>query len=180
MPDISLLQNEYYAPEEEKSRLPGVVSIGGFVALILAISAYTGLFFYERVLALRAEEIAKNIANVNVGEIAQTTQEVKTLGMQARNLAALRQAHTYPSKLFAHLERTTHPAVSFSDASINMKNNTVSMGGITESPVLLARQVEIYEKEKKEGRISDFTIDGVGYGKEKKVLFKLTLAFPKL
>lgn len=179
MPDISLLQHEYYAPEEERSRVPGMVSTGGFVALILAVSVYAGLFFYHRVLVSKADNIAKNIADIKVEEIAQTAKEMKILGVQAKNLATLRLAHAYPTKLFAYLERSTHPAVSFLNANINMGNNTVSMGGVAESSLFLARQVEIYQKEKKEGRISDFIVDGVGYSRNKEISFNLTLTFPK-
>lgn len=179
MPDISLLQHEYYAPEEEKSRIPGIASIGGFIALIAVGAVYAGLFLYQRVLASRAEDLAKNIAEVKVEEITQTVRDMKIFGAQAKALVALRGAHAYPVKLFEYLERTTHPAVYFSDANISMKEKTITMKGTTGSPLFLARQVQVYEKEKKEGRIADFIVTGVGYGEKKKVSFNLTLTFVK-
>ncbi|MBI1755405.1 hypothetical protein HY250_03030 [Candidatus Azambacteria bacterium] len=179
MPDVSLLQREYYGEQEQESRLPGVVFTAALSALLIVIAAYVGLFLYNRVLVSRADAIAKHTKDLKVEDMAETIKDLEALGVQTKNLKMLREAHTYSTKMFAYMESATHPASRFSDTIIDAVEKTIQAKGFISSPVLLARQVEIYEKDKKEGRILDFSLQNIGYGERQAVAFNLVLTLGK-
>ena len=172
MPDISLLQQEYYGAQEEESKMPGIVSTIAFVVLVIVIGGYIALYVYNQMLEKRTAEITENIANLKVGEVADTIAEVKKLGTQAKTLKELRELHTKPSQLFLSIEKATHPAVSFGDALIDVGARKIKMKGLASSAPVLARQVEIY---KNDDHIAEFTVESVGYSKKPTVSFQLTM-----
>lgn len=178
MPDISLLQREYYGPEEEEKRLPGLISTTALVLLIICIGAYVGLFLYYQVLESQSELISQSIADLKTGDTSQTG-DLKALGMLSRTLVTLRETHTYPTKIFAALERSAHPAMYFSNAEIDMRSRTVTGDALIESSVQLVRQVGVYDEEKEAGDIVDFSINDIGYDEQKGVKFSVNLIFPQ-
>ena len=172
MPDISLLQQEYYGAQEEESKMPGIVSTIAFVVLVIVIGGYITLYVYNQMLVKKTAEISGNIANLKVGEVADTVAEVKKLGTQAKILKELRETHTKPSQLFLSIEKATHPAVSFEDALIDVGARKIKMKGLASSSPVLARQVEIY---KNDDHIAGFAVESIGYSKKPTVSFQLTM-----
>lgn len=172
MPDISLLQQEYYGAQEEESKTPGIVSMIAFVVLVIAIGGYVTLYVYHQMLVKRTAEITENITNLKVGEVAETIAAVKELGTQAKILKELRETHTKPTQLFLSVEKATHPAVSFEDALIDVTARKLKMKGLAVSAPVLARQVEIYASD---DHVAGFTVDNIGYSKKPTVSFQLTM-----
>ena len=172
MPDISLLQQEYYGAQEEESRMPGIVSTIAFCVLVIVIGGYVTLYIYNQMLVKRAAEISENIANLKVGEVADTIAQVKKLGIQANILKELRETHTQPTQLFLSIEKATHPAVSFADAFIDVAERKIKMKGLASNAPVLVRQVEIYEND---DHIAGFTVDSVGYSKKPATSFQVTM-----
>lgn len=176
MPDISLLQQEYYGAQEEESRVPGLVSMIAFVALVIVIGGFAALYVYNQMLEKKSAEISENIKNLKVGEVADTVDELKKLGTQAKILRELREAHTAPNQLFLALENVTHPAVFFEDATIDVAARKIKTKGFAPSTAVFVRQVEIY---KSDDRIASFTVDGAGYAKKPAVSFQLNMDIKK-
>lgn len=176
MPDVSLLQREYYGGEEEESAIPGIVSTAALILFLVSAAAFAGLYMYNRFLITRAQTITENIKGLRVGDVADTIDQLKALGDKAKNLKELREAHTSVSGFLAMLEKTTHPAVAFSSAEIDAVKNTAKVKGIAHTAKAVARQVEIYQKE---GEVSDFSVENIGYGTDQSVLFQATITFKK-
>lgn len=176
MPDISLLQQEYYGAQEEESRVPGLISTAAFVVLVIVIGGYAALYVYNQMLVKEAAEISENIKNLKVGEVADTVGELKKLGTQASILKELREAHAAPTKLFLALERSTHPLVSFSDGNIDVAMGKVTMKGAAPSAAVLARQAEIYASD---DAIDSFSIENIGYGDKPATIFQLIMDIKK-
>lgn len=172
MPDISLLQQEYYGAQAEESKTPGIVAMIAFVVLVIAIGGYITLYVYHQMLVKRTAEISENITGLKVGEVAETIAAVKELGTQAKILKELREAHTEPTKLFLSIEKATHPDVSFEDALIDVATRKIKMKGLASSAPVLARQVEIYTSDE---HIAGFTVDNIGYSKKPTVSFQLIM-----
>ncbi len=176
MPDISLLQQEYYGAQEEESRIPGLISTAAFVVLVIVIGGYAALYVYDQILVKEAGEISENIANLKVGEVADTIGDLKKLGTQAMILKELREAHAEPTKFFLALERSTHPLVSFSDGNIDITTGKVMMKGVTPNTAVLARQAEIYASD---DAIASFSIENIGYGDKPATMFQLIMDIKK-
>ena len=177
MPDVSLLQREYYSGGEEESRFPGIASTIALVFFLITIVAFGGLYAYNRSLITRAQTTAENIKGLHVGDIAQDIDRLKELGNKEKGLRELREEHTSVSSLFAALEKTTHPTTKFFNADFDAKGNSVKLKGTTETTKTMARQVEIYQKE---GTISDFSVDSIGYkGEDGSIGFQADIVFNK-
>ncbi len=176
MPDISLLQQEYYGAQEEESKLPGLISTAAFVMLVIVIGGYVTLYVYNQMLVKKSAEISENIKNLKVGEVADTVDELKKLGTQAKILKELREAHTAPTQFFLAIEESTHPSVFFENATIDVATRKIKTKGFAPSTAVLARQAEIY---KNNDHIATFTIDGTGYAKKPAVSFQLNMDIKK-
>lgn len=176
MPDISLLQQEYYGAEEEESRVPGIISTAAFIVLAVVIGGYVTAYVYNQMLVKKAAEISENIKNLKVGEVSDTVNELKKLGTQAKTLKELREAHTAPTQLFLAIERSTHPTVFFESAIIDVAARKIKMKGAASSAAVLARQAEIYKSDE---HVAAFAIDGTGYGKKPAVAFQVTMDIKK-
>lgn len=176
MPDISLLQQEYYGAQEEESKTPGLISAAAVIVLVIVIGGYAALYVYNQMLVKEAGEISENIANMKVGEVTETVGELKKLGTQAMILKELREAHAEPTKLFLALERSTHPLVSFSDGNIDVTKGGVILKGIAPSTAVLARQVEIYASDE---AIDSFSIENIGYADKPATEFQLIMNIKK-
>ncbi|MBI5912836.1 hypothetical protein HY839_00115 [Candidatus Azambacteria bacterium] len=176
MPDISLLQQEYYGAEEEESRVPGILSTIAFVVLAIVIGGYATAYIYDQMLVKRTAEISENIKNLKVGEVADTVDELKKLGTQAKILKELREAHTAPTKLFLAMEGSTHPSVFFEDAVIDVAARKIKMNGIAPSTAVFARQAEIYKGDE---RVAAFMLDGIGYAKKPAASFQVNMEIKK-
>lgn len=177
MPDVSLLQREYYGGGEEESKVPGIASTVALVFFLITAVAFGGLYFYNRSLITRAQAITENIKGLHVGDIAETIEQLKELGNKARGLRELREGHTALSGLLGTFEKTTHPATIFSNADFDAQNGTVKLKGVTETTKTMARQVEIYQQE---GSLSDFSVENIAYKDEKKAVgFQANITFNK-
>lgn len=176
MPDISLLQQEYYGAQEEESKIPGIISTIAFVVLVVVVGGYVALYAYNQMLVKKAAEISENIKNLKVGEVVDTVNELRKLGTQARILRELREAHAAPTKLFLAIEQSTHPSISFSEGNVDVGAGKVRMKGIASSAAALARQAEIYAHD---GRMSAFLIENVTYGDKPAVLFQVKMDVKK-
>jgi len=177
MPDISLLQHESYGPEEQQSRLPGIMSTAMLVVFILTIGAYAGFSLYSGVLKSTAANLSQKVTDLKKQktDVADVVNKVKLLGTEASALKALRTSHATPSQLFAYLEQSTHPVASYSGATINVEKGTVTLQGSISSAGALSRQAEIFDKDKAAGTLVDFDISGVTYGDKHAVKYILTL-----
>lgn len=175
MPDVSLLQREYYSGGEEESRFPGIASTVALVFFLITIIVFGGLYMYNRSLITRAQTTAENIKGLHVGDIAQDIDHLKELGNKEKGLRELREGHTLVSALFAALEKTTHPTAKFSNADFDAKGNSVKVKGTIETTKAMARQVEIYQQE---GTIADFSVNGIAYqGEEGAIGFQANIVF---
>lgn len=175
MPDVSLLQREYYGGGEEESKTPGIVFAVASILLLLSVVAFGGLYFYNRSLVSRAQATAESIKGLHIGDIAETISQLKEVGSKAQGLENLRITHTDISGLLASVEKTTHPKTIFSNATLDARKNNVQLKGIAETTKVVARQVEIYQQEAK---LSDFSVENVRYeGGVKMVGFEASMTF---
>lgn len=175
MPDVSLLQREYYGGGEEESRIPGIAALVAFILFFIAAVAYGGLYFYNRSLISHAQGISENIKGLHVGDVAQTIDELKTLGNKAKGLQELRESHTDFTGILGIFERTTHPTAVFSDADFDVKSRTAKLKGQIETTRAMARQVEIYQRE---GSLSEFSFENIAYKDEDKAVgFQASVTF---
>ncbi|MCR4322627.1 MAG: hypothetical protein NUV61_00885 [Candidatus Azambacteria bacterium] len=172
MPDISLLQQENYGVQEEESKIPGFISTIAFVVMIIVAGGYAALYTYDQMLVKKTVEINENIKNLNAGEVTDTVDELKKLGTQAKILKELREIHTAPTQLFLAIEQSTHPAISFNDAAIDVVNKKIKMKGTAPSAAVLARQAEIYAED---GNTASFLVENIGYGEKPAVSFQLSM-----
>ena len=176
MPDISLLQKEYFTPEEEESELPGIVLTASLVMLIVVVGAYVGLYFYGQILESRAGDVSRRIAELKVGDVEKSLEELRTAGKYLSSVKTLREAHAFPTRAFAHLERSTHPSVYFTALNFDVAKGSAQLQAVAATPLVLARQVEIYEGDVAAGRIAGFSVGSIGYGENHTVKFGLDLA----
>lgn len=177
MPDVSLLQREYYTGGEEESRVPGIAAMIALILFFVVCVAFGGFYFYNRSLISRAQAITENIKGLHVGDVAQTIDELKVLGNKAKGLQELREGHTALSGLLVTLEKATHPDTVFSNADFDAKAAAVKLKGTTETTKVLARQVEVYQQE---GLLSDFTVENIVYADETKAVgFEANITFKK-
>ncbi|MEK7519674.1 MAG: hypothetical protein AAB581_00290 [Patescibacteria group bacterium] len=172
MPDISLLQREYEVMEDV-SRVPGVALTVCLSIFIVAAGAYAGLYFYNGILAEQLAAQQREMEELRTNDAAKTLEGLRTFSNKARVLASLRENHRYPSKMFARVERTTHPAAHFTSALADAKTTTMKLTGSIESAVMLARQVDIWVRDTES--VSGFALKSIRYGENHAVEFDLEL-----
>src|SRR3972149_2572236 len=175
MPDVSLLQQEYYGGGAEESKAPGIASTVALIIFFITAVTFGGLYFYNHSLISRAQEITANIKGLHVGDIAETITQLKEVGSRARGLQQLREAHTKTGGLLVMLEKTTHPETIFSNADFDARSNEVKVKGTVKTTKAMARQVEIYQQE---GSLSTFSVENIAYkGEDKSVGFQAYITF---
>lgn len=179
MPDISLLQREYYGPEEEESRIPSVVSTVSLTVLLVVVAAYVGLYLYRQVLEGKAENIKVTTEALKGKDTDKELTDVRAVGRYVRSLRVLRESHTRPFLMFTELERMTLRAITYRNGTFSVLDGKIVLSGETDNARLLVRQMEVFEDEKKAGKLSEFSLGTMGYGDEKRISFALTLSLPE-
>lgn len=173
MPDISLLQQEYEFPEEER-RAPGIVALIAFIFLLISLGSYLGFYFYNAILTKRAEELNKSIADLKLNEDYKNVDQMKSVGTEAKALKFLRENHSYPNKFIDKIAKSTHPKVYFSNGNIDVLKKTASLTGIAPNSIILARQIELYGQN---DEIAGFEMKNIGYGEDRIMNFGVGLTF---
>lgn len=175
MPDISLLQREYNAPEEE-SRTPGIVFTVAIAFFIIFVGTYIGLYLYNSFLTGEIHTVNEEIAKTKTGESSKNVEELNSLKAKTNTLKSLRESHTSVSKTLSKVEQVTHPDLSFSSGDFDLTGGTVKLKGMSPSSMVLLRQVEIYMADKS---IADFKLENPGYAEKHSVSVNVNLTLNK-
>lgn len=173
MPDISLLQQEYALPEEER-RAPGLAALIAFIALLIILGGYLGLYFYDAVLAKRAAELDSSIAELKSNDVYKSVEQIKNVGTEIQSLKLLRENHSYPNKFIEKIAKSVHPKVYLTSGSINILQKSVSVVGVAPSSIIMARQIELYGQNEE---IASFQIKNLAYGENRTMNFGAEIKF---
>lgn len=173
MPDISLLQQEYALPEEER-RAPGLAALVAFIFLLIILGGYTGLYFYNAILANRAQELDKSIFELKSNDAYKSVEQIKNVGIEIQALKSLRENHSYPNKLIEKIAKSTHPKVYLTSGNIDVFKKSVSLKGIAPNSVILARQIELYGQNEE---IASFEVKEIAYGENRSMGFGAGITF---
>jgi len=173
MPDISLLQQEYALPEEER-RAPGLAALIAFVLLLIIFGGYVGLYFYNAILANRVQELDKSIAELKSNDAYKSVEQIKNVGIEIQTLKSLRENHSYPNKFIEKIAKSTHPKVYLTSGSIDVFKKSVSLHGVAPNSVIMARQIELYGQNEE---IAGFEVKEIAYGENRLMSFGAEITF---
>ncbi|MBI2056080.1 MAG: hypothetical protein HYT37_01765 [Candidatus Sungbacteria bacterium] len=121
-----------------------------FVALLLflaASSAYGGLFLLTTAQASTRDELTVQIQEKENNLRPELIEQIYALENRLKNIGTLLNRHTFSSNAFRILEAATHPQVRFTNFGFNPESYKVEMSGETISYAVLARQVNILERD---------------------------------
>lgn len=114
---------------------------------ILAAGAYAGLSlgyrpYLEGQIALRDEELRTLTAKIP----EEARERVAGFYSQLLNIKSSLDAHVYPSRLYAFLERATHQEVFWNKLTLNTKAGTLALEGMASSYRALTEQLEGFSR----------------------------------
>lgn len=120
------------------------------IALLLFIAAsavYGGLFFLIQAQTAVREELTLQIQEKERNLRPELIEQIYLLEERLQNIGTLLNNHTFSSNAFRVIEAVTHPQVHFTSFGFDSENYKVEMSGETISYAVLARQVNILERD---------------------------------
>ncbi len=180
MADISLIPEEY---KEKQFNLASISSkIGTLIIalIVLSLLVFGGLYFYNRSLTGKINDLKAQIDNLNKGRDKNFESKVKFLDEALKNSRILLKNHLYFSGLFEEIEKLTVPQVSFSDCDAILNSDgslNLTLSGKTSSYTYLAKQMVSFSQDKK--LVKDVKVLKISLGTAGGIEFSLTVNFLK-
>lgn len=172
MADISLLPKEYSTKAAPKSKETKLFSVLSFVLFFLILGAWGGLYFYNSQISKEINKIQEEIEAIPLGERKEQVQKIEEANKKLNVFGGILNSHTYASNIFGEVEGFTLKKVYFNEFDVDVKKNTISLGGITDSYTTFAKQYN--ELKNRPDTIRKAEIDSVAMAKIG-IEFKLTL-----
>lgn len=158
-------------PKREKPKRPPKTFIQiGVGILVFAILVFVGVKIYQRNLINNLTNLNSQLQTLIAKRDTALEKEILTADQRLSNLDNLLSNHIYSSKLFEFLEENTHPEVTLSGFSSNLK--TISFSGTAVSLEVLSKQITIFSRSPE---VSKVTLDSVSFSPLGGVSFGLTL-----
>lgn len=159
-------------PKKEKFRKgPSKILIQiGIAILIIVILGLLGIKIYQRILISNFSSLTSTLKSLIEQRDKKLEKEILIAGQKLSNIDILLMRHVYSSKLFNFLEENTHPQVSLSGFSSNMK--TISLSGRTVSFEILSKQITIFSLH---SQVSKVILNNVSFSPQGGVDFSLTI-----
>jgi len=161
-------------PKKTEAEFP-LVNILLYFSLILLLGSASSLLVldhYQKKSEKDLQHIESLIAEKETPEGKALEQEVLRYKEKIDRVAPLLASHQKSSAFFSYFEKLSHPKVTFSSLSLNLKENRASLVGTTENFQTLEQQLHVLKKEKS---IKNVNLSGISIGEEGKIGFSLDL-----
>lgn len=132
---------------EKKSVKTIIISV--IAALAVAVLLYGGVLIYGQIQKRSFEMVAAPLENINkeIGALESKSKELIAFQSKLVAIKSLFDEHVYMSEIFAKLEKTTLPEVSYINISIS-PNMSVTLNGVTSNYTTLGRQLLAFNRAK--------------------------------
>jgi Tfp pilus assembly protein PilN len=137
-------------PSEERADLSRrawlAISLAGLGAVALIVAAYLGLVFYRSQQVAASEQLQNKVTSLQaqVEQVSQQTEKALAFQMRLQAVSGLLSARLNWLPLFAFLERTVVPSVSYSSLAAD-SGGKVTLIGIAGSYTDVAKQMRALE-----------------------------------
>jgi hypothetical protein len=144
------------------------------IAVLLAVILCYGVFYK---LGQKASVTLKERENFyeqsKTPEILSLESELLDYRNKIDAFSDLISQHKFSSEFFKFVEKITHPKVVFLEMDFDIKNNKVTLFGLTDSFLTLGQQVLIF---KQQSLVKGVQLSNIGISKEGKIEFNINLA----
>lgn len=178
MPEVSLLPKEYAIPIAPTPRGLRIFAVFSYLFLVVVLSIWGGLYFYKLQISDQINKVNEEIEGIKSTSLKGRDEEIKKIKEASEKLGEFKKVldgHIYTSNIFNQLEVITLKTVYFNKFDLDIKKQTLMLGGVTDSYESFAKQFS----ELKTGKdiVGDVTIDSVSLTKEGvEFSFKITLS----
>ena len=117
--------------------------------LVFSLAAGGGLFVYRDYSGKQKDALQKEIDVLNKQRDYDLEKRVKDFDQAIKNINKYLAAHIYPTKLFKMMDDLTLEKVQFTSFSADIEQGQLSLSGIASSYDDLARQVKVFESDKR-------------------------------
>ena len=117
--------------------------------LVFSLAAGGGLFVYRDYSGKQKDALQKEIDVLNKQRDYDLEKRVKDFDQAIKNINKYLAAHIYPTKLFKMIDDLTLEKVQFISFSADIEQGQLSLSGIAGSYDDLARQVKVFESDKR-------------------------------
>jgi Tfp pilus assembly protein PilN len=161
---------------KEIPQTPKWLNVLFYVSLILLIFSLAGYFVLGSSLK-GGQETLKNLrTSIQEGQTAEKTaleKEILSYQKKINDFSIVVDSHWEVSRVFPALEKATHPKVSFSQFSLDVKNKSLTLGGMTQSFETLGQQLLIL---KEEDFVEKVSLNNISMDKSGKISFDLLIS----
>jgi len=178
MSEISLIPKNY----KGKTELGTIFSKIGILILVLVIislSVYAGLFFYEKSLNKQVEKIQSQIEEINKQRDIEFEKETISLEKNLKELKIILKNHLYWSNIFSKIENLVVPQVIFSKLEGDTKSDgsaDLTLEGKTLGYTYLAKQMVSFSQD---DMVSNVEVSKINVADQGGIEFNLNINFIK-
>ncbi len=159
---------------EKENGSTGFLFFFSLFFLFASIIAYFVFLSLQKKAEASIQNLQERLAKEKTAEIEALEKTLQDYEKRLRNIEPLLKEHVFTSKLFAELEKNTHPQVFFYHFDLDCPNLTVTLKGKSKDFFSLGQQILILEKNPK---IANPTLEQLSLDQEKMVDFVLRFQF---
>ncbi len=163
---------------KEVPAVPKWLNILFYFALILLIFSIIGFFILNNSLKNSKAELtdleSSLLKKETASEKISLEKEILSYQNKIENFSSLTSQHLVSSKFFEIIQKITHPKVWFSTFSLNSREGSVELSGLSRDFESLEQQLLILREEK---IIENVDLKNISITKEGGISFNLSLSF---
>ena len=157
-------------------RAPLIITIIGILIIVLILASLGSyLYFYlsNRGFVKKIQDLDESATQLNktIGE-----EETKLSEIQKKidDYSFLMSGHKNILNVFDFIEKNTIPIIWFNDFDVEIKENSISLTGISPSYILVEQQVNVF---KKQALVKEVELLSLSKDEEGKIGFSIKIAF---
>jgi len=140
-----------------------------FILLIAAVS-YAFLFFYSKKLEKEKTEVENKL--IKTSEELRLEKYLGDLESKAKDFKILLNQHRFNSNIFYYLEHSTLEGVTYSNFSLDVEKNSLTLLGLANDLEILDKQLQFLTKQ---DFVKGLNLKKIAINKDKKVEFEIQL-----
>lgn len=179
MPYQSSLEERLKKRDGISAVWPWRIFLFALILFILSAAAYVGVAFsFKPYLKYRVKEAEKEIANLNQSIDESRQNRLSSVYSQFLNIKNIIGSHTATSKIFNFLEKSTYPAIYYSNMSFSASESDVRLDGAAPDFETLAKELNLLNNSPELAKVFLENSSAVDLGKGfKEIKFKIRLVF---
>ena len=142
------------------------------VLLVVVLTSYFILNNFQQKTEKEIQLLDEKLALASASPEAALEREVLNYQKKINDFSFLLASHEYSSQIFPLIESITHPKVAFSDFSLEVSKQSITLSGITDSFQTLGQQLVIFKNEK---LIKEAEVSNIAFEKDGRISFDFNL-----